>query len=93
MFRLKDELTTPLRCMLYNGSDVIRDVEWVIFDEIHYINDSEVCVTESRNYRTLAKVRPLRKECPPPTFGSIFSNERPPSRYSLVPRVTGDGAH
>ena len=31
--------------MLYNGSDVIRDVEWVIFDEVHYINDSEVCVS------------------------------------------------
>ena len=31
------------RSMLYNGSDVIRDVEWVIFDEVHYINDSEVC--------------------------------------------------
>ena len=28
--------------MLYNGSDVIRDVEWVIFDEVHYINDAEV---------------------------------------------------
>ena len=28
--------------MLYNGSDVIRDVEWVIFDEIHYINDADV---------------------------------------------------
>ena len=28
--------------MLYNGSDVIRDLEWVIFDEVHYINDSEV---------------------------------------------------
>lgn len=28
--------------MLYNGSDVIRDVEWVIFDEVHYVNDSEV---------------------------------------------------
>ena len=28
--------------MLYNGSDVIRDVEWVIFDEVHYINDTEV---------------------------------------------------
>ena len=27
--------------MLYNGSDVIRDLEWVIFDEVHYINDSE----------------------------------------------------
>lgn len=28
--------------MLYNGSEVIRDVEWVVFDEVHYINDSEV---------------------------------------------------
>lgn len=28
--------------MLYTGSDVIRDVEWVIFDEVHYINDAEV---------------------------------------------------
>lgn len=28
--------------MLYNGSDTIRDVEWVIFDEVHYINDDEV---------------------------------------------------
>ena len=30
--------------MLYNGSDVIRDIEWVIFDEVHYINDANVCV-------------------------------------------------
>ena len=30
------------RSMLYNGSDVIRDVEWVIFDEVHYVNDAEV---------------------------------------------------
>ena len=35
-------LLQHLRSMLYNGSDVIRDVEWVIFDEVHYINDSEV---------------------------------------------------
>ncbi|GAA6066513.1 helicase SKI2W [Tachysurus ichikawai] len=27
--------------MLYNGSEVIRDLEWVIFDEVHYINDTE----------------------------------------------------
>ena len=32
--------------MLYNGSDVIRDVEWVIFDEVHYINDTEVTVND-----------------------------------------------
>ncbi|XP_074623537.1 superkiller complex protein 2-like [Acropora palmata] len=33
--------TEILRSMLYNGSDTIRDVEWVIFDEVHYINDEE----------------------------------------------------
>ena len=33
--------------MLYNGSEVIRDVEWVVFDEIHYINDTEVCYSSS----------------------------------------------
>ena len=33
------------RSMLYNGSDVIRDLEWVIFDEVHYINDAEVQYT------------------------------------------------
>ena len=30
------------RSMLYGGSDIIRDLEWVIFDEVHYVNDSEV---------------------------------------------------
>ena len=29
--------------MLYRGSRVIRDTEWVIFDEVHYVNDAEVC--------------------------------------------------
>ena len=32
------------RSMLYNGSDIIRDVEWVVFDEVHYVNDLEVCI-------------------------------------------------
>jgi len=31
--------TEILRSMLYRGADLIRDVEYVIFDEIHYIND------------------------------------------------------
>ena len=35
--------TEILRSMLYRGSDVTRDLEYVIFDEVHYINDSEVC--------------------------------------------------
>jgi len=28
--------------MLYKGADLIRDVEWVIFDEVHYVNDIDV---------------------------------------------------
>ncbi|KAJ5725614.1 uncharacterized protein N7483_006971 [Penicillium malachiteum] len=33
--------TEILRSMLYKGADLIRDVEFVIFDEVHYINDAE----------------------------------------------------
>ncbi|KAJ1992918.1 Antiviral helicase ski2 [Dimargaris cristalligena] len=33
--------TEILRSMLYRGSDLIRDVEFVVFDEVHYVNDSE----------------------------------------------------
>ncbi len=33
--------TEILRSMLYNGSDIVRDMEYVIFDEVHYINDAE----------------------------------------------------
>ncbi|KAK9500520.1 hypothetical protein O3M35_001769 [Rhynocoris fuscipes] len=33
--------TEILRSMLYNSSDKIRDLEFVIFDEVHYINDPE----------------------------------------------------
>lgn len=31
--------TEILRSMLYRGADLIRDVEFVIFDEVHYVND------------------------------------------------------
>ena len=33
--------TEILRSMLYRGADIIRDVEFVIFDECHYVNDLE----------------------------------------------------
>lgn len=36
--------TEILRSMLYKGADLIRDVEFVIFDEVHYVNDAEVRV-------------------------------------------------
>lgn len=35
-------MTTEIfRNMLYRGSEVIREVRWVIFDEIHYMRDKE----------------------------------------------------
>lgn len=33
--------TEILRSMLYRGADIIQDIEWVIFDEVHYVNDAE----------------------------------------------------
>ena len=33
--------TEILRNMLYKGNDMIRDIEWVIFDEVHYVNNIE----------------------------------------------------
>jgi superfamily II RNA helicase len=33
--------TEVLRSMLFKGADLIRDVEWVVFDEVHYVNDAE----------------------------------------------------
>ena len=31
--------TEILRSMLYRGSEIMREVAWVIFDEIHYMRD------------------------------------------------------
>lgn len=31
-----------LRSMLYRGSEVMREVAWVVFDEIHYMRDAGV---------------------------------------------------
>ena len=33
--------TEILRSMLYRGSEIIREVAWVIYDEVHYMRDKE----------------------------------------------------
>eukprot|EP01135_Chromosphaera_perkinsii_P004186 Nk52_evm5s271 gene=Nk52_evmTU5s271 len=33
--------TEILRSMLYRGSEILREVAWVVFDEIHYMRDKE----------------------------------------------------
>lgn len=41
--------TEILRSMLYRGADIIRDVEFVIFDEVHYVNDQEVRLQQNNS--------------------------------------------
>ena len=33
--------TEILRLMLYKGSEIVREMAWVIFDEVHYMRDKE----------------------------------------------------
>lgn len=35
-----------LRSMLYRGSEIMREVAWVIFDEIHYMRDAGVYIIQ-----------------------------------------------
>lgn len=57
--------TEILRSMLYKGADIIRDIEWVIFDEVHYVNDAEV------NFQLLT-CDPIGLQCQPFVF-DMFS--------------------
>ena len=40
-FSNKTIILKILRSMLYRGSEVVREVAWVVFDEIHYMRDKE----------------------------------------------------
>lgn len=33
--------TEILRSMLYKGSEITKEMAWVIFDEVHYMRDKE----------------------------------------------------
>ena len=84
--------------MLYNGSDVIRDLEWVIFDEVHYINDAEVieqwyafvwifCTTVSLVFVFFSSVVLCGRRywsCYRNTLTSFFSAPLFPTRWSLL---------
>ena len=36
----------PHRAMLYHGGSAsLTDIEWVVFDEVHYINDEQVVIS------------------------------------------------
>ena len=51
-------MTTEIpRSMLYKGADIIRDIEFVIFDEVHYVNDAERGVVWEEVRRCTASVQ------------------------------------
>lgn len=54
--------TEILRSMLYCGSDVTRDLEFVIFDEVHYINNAEVSMTINGKFSNMIN-KLQAKEC------------------------------
>jgi ATP-dependent RNA helicase DOB1 len=41
--------TEILRSMLYRGSEIMREVGWVIFDEIHYMRDASKCTAHNKH--------------------------------------------
>ncbi len=41
--------TEILRSMLYRGSEVMREVAWVIFDEIHYMRDKGIFMMNKKS--------------------------------------------
>ena len=59
--------TEILRSMLYKGADIIRDIEWVIFDEVHYVNDAEVGMPPSSKCTT------------PSAMGAVMEGGTPPA--------------
>lgn len=43
--------TEILRSMLYRGSEIMREVAWVVFDEIHYMRDSGMLNQQNQSCR------------------------------------------
>uniref|UniRef100_A0A8C0JI35 SKI2 subunit of superkiller complex n=1 Tax=Chelonoidis abingdonii TaxID=106734 RepID=A0A8C0JI35_CHEAB len=90
--------TEILRSMLYNGSDAIRDLEWVIFDEVHYINDAErgvvweevlIMLPEHVNIILLSATVPNTLEfaspltrCPPRYYAAVEAKKERSSKHA-----------
>lgn len=53
--------TEILRSMLYRGSEIMREVGWVIFDEIHYMRDKGLWFSE--NYSNVHKFLVRTDDC------------------------------
>ena len=68
--------TEILRSMLYRGSRLIRDTEWVIFDEVHYVNDAEVCMST-------AKIKSVMGQPSYPGYLPLPPRAKTPAEYKV----------
>ncbi|CAG9581623.1 unnamed protein product [Danaus chrysippus] len=75
--------TEILRNMLYRGSEIMREVGWVVFDEIHYMRDKERGVVWEETLILL----------PDNPCHVIYTEYRPtPLQHYIFP-ASGDGIH
>lgn len=101
--------TEILRSMLYRGSEIMREVGWVIFDEIHYMRDKErgvvweetiILLPESTHYVFLSATIPNAKQ-----FAEwicylhhqpchvVYTDKRPVPLQHLIFPAGGDGLY
>ncbi|GMH36292.1 hypothetical protein BSKO_04160 [Bryopsis sp. KO-2023] len=69
--------TEILRSMLYNGSEILREVAWVVFDEVHYMKDKERGVVWEETIILL-----------PPKTGLVFLSATLPNAREFADWVT-----
>ena len=58
------------------GADIIRDIEWVVFDEVHYVNDAERGVVWEE---VRGRARPLHAPIPRTAHARRLGSRRLPS--------------
>ncbi|KAL4617560.1 superkiller viralicidic activity 2-like 2 [Arapaima gigas] len=88
--------TEILRSMLYRGSEVMREVAWVVFDEIHYMRDSErgvvweetiILLPDNVHYVFLSATIPNARQ-----FAEWICHLHKQVRFQS-PQTGGDGLH
>jgi ATP-dependent RNA helicase DOB1 len=101
--------TEILRSMLYRGSEILREVKWVIFDEIHYMRDKErgvvweetiILLPDKVRYVFLSATIPNAKEFTDwiakihnQVCHVVYTDRRPVPLQHYVFPANGDGLH
>lgn len=101
--------TEILRNMLYRGSEIMREVGWVVFDEIHYMRDKErgvvweetlILLPDNVHYVFLSATIPnARQFCEWITYVHkqnchvVYTDYRPTPLQHYLFPAGGDGIH